>query len=360
MSYLKLDLQFFSGEKTEKATPKKRQDARKKGQVAKSQDVGTALILFFVFLLFWFSGDMISGRMYSILNHAFLEYVYWDVTEQNVHRMFVEYSVQAALLVAPIMLIAMVAGVVANYMQVGFLFTTEVLKMDLKKINPISGLKKIFGLRAIVEMLKSILKISLVGVVTFTVLWFQFDQVMLLSQKSIEASVGFIGNLIVQMGLAASLLLLVLSVLDYTYQKFEHEKSLRMSKQDLKDEHKNSEGDPKIKSKIKEKQRQMAMQRMMQEVPQADVVITNPTHYSIAIKYDETKADAPYVVAKGVDYVALKIRQVAENHDVTMVENRPLARALYAQAEIGDVIPEEFFKAVAEVLAYVYRLKQKV
>ncbi|OEH91276.1 flagellar biosynthesis protein FlhB [Bacillus solimangrovi] len=360
MQYLKLDLQYFSGEKTEKATPKKRNDARKKGQVAKSQDVGTALILFFVFLLFWFAGEIFGNQMFVIIQHALQEYIYWDITQENVHKMFVEYSTMGVMLVAPIMLVTMIAGLAANYMQVGFMFTTEVLKMDLKKLNPISGFKKIFGIRSIVELFKSILKISFVGTATFAVLWMNFDKVLLLSQMSIAEGVAVIGNLIVQMGLTASLLLLVLSSLDYMYQKFEHEKQLRMSKQDLKDEHKNTEGDPKIKSKIKEKQRQMAMQRMMQEVPQADVVITNPTHFAVALKYDEEKADAPYVVAKGVDYMALKIRQIASNHDIETVENRPLARALYADAEIGQTIPEEFFKTVAEILAYVYRLKKKV
>jgi flagellar biosynthetic protein FlhB len=159
------------------------------------------------------------------------------------------------------------------------------------------------------------------------------------------------------MGLFASGALLFLSLLDYLYQKYDFEKNIRMSKQDLKDEFKNSEGDPLIKSKIKQKQREMAMRRMMQEVPNADVIITNPTHYAIALKYDEKKLDAPFVVAKGVDYVAQKIKYIAKENQVIMVENRPLARALYSQAEIGEAIPEEFFKAVAEILAYVYRTK---
>ena len=162
------------------------------------------------------------------------------------------------------------------------------------------------------------------------------------------------------MGLSAAFALLFLSVLDYLYQKYDHEKNIKMSKQDIKDEYKKSEGDPLIKSKIKQKQREMAMQRMMQEVPKADVVITNPTHYAIALKYDEDKMDAPYVVAKGVDFVAQKIKELAKENSIATVENRPLARALYSQTEIGDAVPEEFFKAVAEILAFVYRLKQKV
>jgi len=162
------------------------------------------------------------------------------------------------------------------------------------------------------------------------------------------------------MGIAASLVLLCVSMLDWMYQKFDYEKNLKMSKQDIKDEYKNSEGDPLIKSKIKQRQREMAMRRMMSEIPSADVVITNPTHYAIALKYDEENMDAPRVVAKGTDFIAQKIKMIAKEHDVIMVENRPLARAMYDQVEIGDPVPEEFFKAVAEILAYVYRIKRKI
>jgi flagellar biosynthetic protein FlhB len=177
---------------------------------------------------------------------------------------------------------------------------------------------------------------------------------------NIHEALGFTGSLTVRMGLIAGVGLLFLSVFDYLYQKYDYEKNIRMSKNDIKDEYKKSEGDPLIKSKIKQKQREMAMQRMMQDIPQADVIITNPTHYAIALKYDENKRDAPYVLAKGVDFVALKIREVAKEHNITTVENKPLARAIYSQSEIGDAIPEEYFQAVAEILAYVYRLKNLV
>ena len=357
---VQLDLQFFAGEKTEKATPKKRQDARKKGQVAKSQDVSAALMLFFVFLLFLFFGGSLKEKMVAMITISLNEYMLWDITEANIHKLFIDFTLWALYFVAPIMLTVAIIAVASNFMQFGFLFSTEAIQFKLEKINPITGAKRIFSIRAIVELFKSILKISIVGTGAFTVLWLNFDNVLILSQKSVGASLALIGKVTTQMGLVVSILLIVLSVFDYAYQKFEHEKNLRMSKQDIKDEYKNMEGDPKIKSKIKEKQRQMAMQRMMQEIPNADVVITNPTHYAVVLKYDESKADAPIVVAKGVDYIALKIKQIAKNHDVITIENRPLARALYAQAEIGDVIPEQFFKAVAEILAYVYRLKRKV
>ncbi|MDC3414121.1 flagellar biosynthesis protein FlhB [Aquibacillus sp. 3ASR75-11] len=357
---LTLDLQFFAGEKTEKATPKKRQDSRKKGQVAKSQDVNTAIMLLLIFFLFLFVGDYMKNVMTSMFTLSFTEYIQWEVTEQSVSQIFFESTLEMSKAVAPIMGVAIVAGLLSNLTQIGFLYTTETLKFDLKKIDPIQGAKKIFSARALVELVKSLLKIVFIGTVTFSVLWFNKDEMMMTSGKDVESSLAFFGNTTVVMGIMASIVLLLLSAIDFVYQKYDYEKNIRMSKNDIKDENKNIEGDPLIKSKIKEKQRQMAMRRMMSEVPKADVIITNPTHYAIAIKYDEQKADAPYVVAKGVDHIAFKIKEIAKAHQVSMVENRPLARSMYDQVEIGDVIGEEFFQAVAEILAYVYQLKKKV
>ncbi|WP_066173067.1 flagellar biosynthesis protein FlhB [Bacillus marinisedimentorum] len=357
---LKLDLQFFSQEKTEKATPKKRMDSRKKGQVAKSSDVNTAMILLFVFLFLWAGGGYMEDRFFALFTHSFQESMLEDLTLANVPALFNEAAIDAAIIVAPVMAVAAAGAVFANYIQIGFLFSTEAIHFKLNKLDPIQGFKRIYSVRALVEMLKSILKISLVGFLTFGVIWLNFGEIIKLSSIDRASALAFLGGLTVQMGLYASLLLLFLAGLDYLYQRYDFEKNIRMSKQDVKDEYKKSEGDPLIKSKIKEKQRQMAMQRMMQEVPKADVVITNPTHFAIALKYDEERSDAPYVVAKGVDYVALKIKEAASKHEVATVEDRPLARALYAEVEIGDEIPEAFFKAIAEILAYVYRVEKKL
>ncbi|PFA67867.1 flagellar biosynthesis protein FlhB [Bacillus sp. AFS015802] len=360
MQWLSLDLQYFSGEKTEKATPKKREDARKKGQTAKSQDVNTAIILLAVFLFMTFSASYIGDIVFNLFHQTFQEYMLMDLTENTVQVITMDLMKEIALLLGPIMLVALLAGLFSNYIQVGVMFTTEPLQPKLEKIDPIKGFKRIFSLRAIVELLKSILKISFVGAITFVILWMNIDRVLSLSFKSVGDSLTTMASLTVQMGIAASLALLFLSLFDFLYQKYDFEKNIRMSKQDLKDEHKNIEGDPLIKSKIKQRQREMAMRRMMQEVPEADVVITNPTHFAIALKYDEDKMDAPFVVAKGVDYMAQKIKYIAGENDIVMVENRPLARSLYDSAEIGDAVPEEFFKAVAEILAYVYRIKNKM
>ncbi|QKY69048.1 flagellar biosynthesis protein FlhB [Lentibacillus sp. CBA3610] len=359
---LKLDLQFFADaeEKTEKATPKKREDERNKGKVAKSQDVNTAFLLFFCFMILFVFGSFMLNHMMALYQHTFTEYIHWDLSINSVNQVMMEAFIEMATILAPVMTVAIIAGLAANFTQIGFLFTTEPLKFDLKKIDPIQGTKKVFSTRALVELLKSLLKIVFIGAITFFVIWIFKDDMMMLAFKTPENAIGFFGEVTIIMGVAAAIALLFLSVLDYVYQRYDFEKNIKMSKKDVKDEHKNMEGDPLIKSKRKERQREIATRRMMSEVPSADVVITNPTHYAIAVKYDETSAAAPFIVAKGAHQIALKIKDVAKANHVVTVENRPLAKELYDTIEIGDEIPEAFYKAVAEILAYVYRLEKKV
>ncbi len=360
MVELRLDLQFFAGEKTEKATPKKRQDSRKKGQVAKSQDINTAVNLIAVFAVLAMMGsfmyEQITGLMIDIFQNKMLE----NITMENMQTLLIDILKMMGLTLAPVFAAAVLSGVLSNIMQVGFMLSTESIQFKLDKLDPIKGAKRIFSLRALVELVKSILKISIIGFVAFYVLFKRMEEIMVLTQVTIIEAMMLLIDISLKVGLYAAVALFCIAILDYMYQKYDFEKNIRMSKQDIKDEYKNSEGDPLIKSKIKQKQRQMAMQRMMQEVPNADVVITNPTHFAIALKYDENKSDAPLVVAKGVDFIAQKIKYVAKENQVIMVENRPLARALYDQTEIGQTIPEEFFKAVAEILAFVYKTKGKI
>ncbi len=357
MSFLSVNLQFFAQEKTEKATPKKRQDTRKKGQVAKSQDINTALVLLAVFLTLYFTGEKMIQDLLNIFRYSFRELLVLEMTPENIYKICVDMTQQVAGALAPAMAAAVVAAVAANFLQFGFLFSAEPIRPKLEKINPIKGFKRIFSLRALVEFLKSSLKIICLGFVVASVLWKKKEDIFVLSLLPVGKGLAVVADLTIRMGLISAVVLLFLAILDYMYQRYDFEKNIRMSKQDIKDEFKNTEADPLIRSRIKQRQREMAARRMMQEIPDADVVITNPTHYAVALKYDETKRDAPYVVAKGADYIALKIKSVAEEHGVVIVENRPLARSLYEQTEIGDEIPEEFFKAVAEILAYVYKTK---
>jgi len=358
---LPLDLQYFAGDKTEKATPKKRQDARKKGQVVKSQDVSAAFLLLALFLLLYFWAPSMLESMFSFFHQSIEKNMLIESLNQDtVMEIYSQSLMEMAKIALPILLVAMVIGIAANFFQFGFLFTTEQLKFDLKKLDPIKGIKKIISLRAIVNLIKSLLKVAFIGTVTALIIWMNLEDVLSLSLHNPWEILSTVARLTGLMGIAAAIVLILIGVLDYTYEKFDYEKNLKMSKQDIKDEYKNAEGDPKIKSKIKQRQREMAMRRMMQEIPNADVVITNPTHYAIALKYDENSMEAPKVVAKGTDFVAQKIKLIAKENNVVMVENRPLARAMYDKVEIGDFVPEEFFKAVAEVLAYVYRIKRKI
>lgn len=356
----RLDLQFFAEEKTEKATPQRRQESKRKGQVAKSAEVPAALIMLGVLLILYFMGESMLHQLLSIYRANFNDYISWELTPQTIQTLFEEMSFQAVKIMLPIAVMALAFGILGNYVQIGSLFTTEPLMMKLERINPIQGAKKILSLRSLVELVKSLMKIAIISAAAFGILWQRKDELFLLSQKSIGQSLSYLGGLTFQLGLTAAVILLVLSILDYMYQKFEFEKSIRMSKQDIKDEMKKSEGDPLIKSKIKERQRQMSMNRMIQELPKADVLVTNPTHYAIALKYDPETMDAPMVIAMGKDHLALKIREKAKELNIAIMENKPLARALYHQVDIGDYVPEELFQAVAEVLAYVYRLKGKI
>jgi len=360
MARIKLNLQLFSGERTEKATPKKREETRKKGQVAKSVEINTAVILLSMFLFLLFGRQFLFDQFEHVMKDFLQHYLLKDLTNQNASNLLSKIYMQILILIGPFLGVAFIAAIVANVSQVGFTFSAEAINVKFDRLDPIQGFKKIYSLRAVVELVKSLLKITIVGAATFFVIWQSKQDILNLPYIGIRAVAETIYMLVVKSGLYASCSLLVLAILDLFYQRFDFEKNIRMSKQDIKDEYKKSEGDPLIKSKIKQKQREIAMRRMMQEIPKADVIITNPTHYAVALKYDEEKRDAPFVVAKGVDFLALKIREIAKVHDIITIENRPLARALYAQAEIGDEVPEEFFKAVAEILAYVYKLKRKI
>ncbi|QHW30052.1 flagellar biosynthesis protein FlhB [Paenibacillus rhizovicinus] len=355
-----LDLQMFSQEKTERATPKKRQEARKKGQIAKSQEIPAAFILLFVFLSFIMLGGYYKVRLLHMFGILLEQKLLMEVTTSNVIDLFSDLMVQGFMLLAPIFIITVLIGLLGNYMQVGLLFTGENLKLNLGKLNPVKGFKNIFSMHSVVEFIKNILKLVLIGLVVYMTIWQERDRILGLATVSIGNIFSFIASVTIKLGLEIGSILVALAAFDYFYKRYEHEKSLKMSKQDIKDEYKKSEGDPLIKGKIRERQRRMALQRMMQQVPKADVVITNPTHYAIALQYDGSKMEAPTIIAKGMDFVALRIKDIAKEHGVIMMENRPLARALYDRTEIGDTVPADLFQAVAEVLAYVYKLKNKV
>lgn len=354
--YLSLDLQLFA-EKTEKATPQKKKEARKKGQVAKSTDLSNAVVLLSAFSFLSFYGGRAAEQLLLVFRRGFSDWLVVDMNLSTVTMLFVTILKDSALIAAPIIAIAWMGSLASTLAQVGFLVSSEAIKMDLKKINPVEGAKRLFSTRTLVEFIKSILKLVVIVMVAGLFLWKQKAVLLKLPQMELLRLASFLGSLMVKLGMVISASYLVLAVADLVYQRFDHAKKLRMSKQDIKDEYKKSEGDPLIKHKIKEKQRQISSSRMMQDVPRAQVVVTNPTHFAVAIAYEAGKTKVPVVVAKGADFLAQKIKEIAKEHRVVIMENKPLARTLYANVEIGEEIPEELFKAVAEVLAYVYKVK---
>ncbi len=351
------DLQLFAGEKTEDPTAKRMSDARQKGNIPKSQEINTVFVLLAGFWTLNILGASIYKEICAFMTHILSQPVD-TVNTETVMRIFISMVVVLVKTAFPIMGVIMLMGLIINFLQVGINFTTEPLGFKLENLNPINGFGRIFSKRSLVELVKSLFKILIIGSFIYTYLKDEIAQMPYMLYIDLTASLPRIASIVFNLAFKVCGVIFVMAVLDFAYQKWEHYTNLKMSKDEVKEEFKQMEGDPQIKSKIKQKQRQMAMQRMMREVPKADVIITNPTHFAVALRYAKGMK-APEVVAKGQDFVALKIKRVAREAGVTIVENRPLARALYAAAEIGETVPPELYKAVAEVLAYVYRLKHR-
>lgn len=356
------DLQLFAddstGEKTEPATPRRREEARKKGQVFKSTDLNSAVILL--------AGSVVLFVMFPYILELFREFTtlyildrtLQDFSNEYVYELLVEVTILLGKILFPIFLTTFITAMLITYLQVGVVFSAEPLNPKLERLNPVEGFKRIFSKRALVELTKSLLKIIVTGYIVYTV----FKKSLYIFPRFVDMELGatliILSKLIFEIALKVGIFFIIIGVLDYIYQRYEHEKSLRMSKYDVKQEYKQVEGDPYIKSRQRQIQREAAMKRMMAEVPKADVVITNPTHFAVVLKYDATTMEAPVVVAKGQDFTALKIREIAEEYKITIIENPPLARTLYYALDIGVEIPEELYQAIAEVLAYVYKQKQ--
>ncbi len=364
------NLQLFAkdgpgGEKTEPATAKKLENARKEGQVAKSKELGNAvslLALFVVLKIFIGSiGEQLMGGFNSI--YAKIPDITGNsnrnFTIQLLHELIMDSLLNILLLMLPIFGIGVLVAFVVDLVQVKWKVTAKPMKPKFSKLNPLSGFKRIFSMRSLVELLKSVLIIIIIVYVSYTELKDKFIYLFYLYDITIPESLVFIGNLILGLGLKISAVFLIVGFGDLAYQKHKFKEDQKMTKQEVKDEFKNSEGDPQIKGQIRQKMRQASQRRMMQSVPQADVVITNPTHFAVAIKYDPETASAPILLAKGEDYLAQKIKEAARENQIEIVENKPLARAIYFNVEIGAQIPPELYQAVAEVLAFVYKVKNK-
>lgn len=340
-------------EKTEEPTSKKLEDAKKQGNVAKSQDVsGFVTLLIGIASLALLLGFM--GQRLVNLYLYFHSLIGSELDIKSVQKMAVYVIFQVLLIVLPISIIIMFAGIMSNIMQFGFLFTTEPLIPKLSKINPISGLKNLFSIKKIIDGIKIILKVSAVFGVAFYFFLKFITELPHTIFLSISKQLGWLQEKMLILCAVILLLFLILAIADFFIVRYQYFKSLRMSKQEVKDEFKQMEGDPKVKGRIRSLQMQAARKRMMQNIPTADVVITNPTHYAVALRYDKTKEKAPVIVAKGVDFLAFRIKDIAVKNGVQIVENPPLARELYRLCDVDTQIPANLFQAVAEVLSFVY------
>lgn len=355
-----IDLQLFAEEKTEEATPHRRQEARKKGQVAKSTDLNAALVLLvsmvMIYVLRSYFLRNTEGFTKLILGHWLAQ----PLSSENLWHLITELVATYFRLMGPVFVVAVLIGIGANMAQVGLKVSPESIKPKLSHLNPIQGLKRMFSRRALVELVKSLLKIIIVGFIGFKIVAGGFDILLFLVDMSVWESVEVVAKLTFKVGMGVIAAFLAIAVLDYVFQRKEFEKGIRMSKQEVKEEFKQMEGDPLLKAKLREKQRQLAIHRMMHSIPEATVIVTNPTHLAVALKYDLESDNAPLVLAKGAGVIAERIKEKAREHDIPIIEDKPVAQFIYKNVEIGQEIPPELYQSVAEILAMLYRMRGKL
>ncbi len=349
-------------EKTEKATPKKRTKAREEGQVAKSREISSVCVIFVGMMSLLLFGAFIYTNTLTVMKHSFLAIGTPGLDMDMARCVEIANQVigQFFVIVSPVMAAVFVAALLSNFMQVGFAISVKAIKPKFSKFNPIAGVKRLFGPNSLNEFVKSLWKLAIIGVIAYWTIKNEFKHLVPLADTSVASILIYILKIFFKMFMRAIIAMIFMAAADYAFQKWQFEKKLKMTKQEVKEEHKQTEGDPTVKSRIRSVQYQMARRRMMQEVPKADVIVTNPTHLALALQYESTGMNAPKVLAKGAGAVAQRIKEIAEDHDIPIVENKDLAQSLYKLVDIGDEVPAQFYQAVAEVLAYVYKLKGRL
>ncbi len=345
-------------EKTEQATGRKRQKEREQGHIAQSKDLVGLMPLWVVFLYLSFGGFMFT-MLTAYLRSALIRGFEVTLTESSFIAIFRADSIKTLMIMTPLFLSVVIAVVAVHFMQSGFLISTRSLELDLSKINPLQGIKKFFTLRIIVEGAKGVLKVIILGAILYLLIKKQIVNLPLLPDMDVLSIAQFTFVQVKKLILTAVVVLSIFAIADFAYQRWQYSRDLRMTKQEVKEEHKEMEGDPRVKARIRSLQRDMARKRMMQEVPKADVVITNPTHFAVALKYDSATMGAPAVTAKGANLIAEKIKEIAKAHGVPIFEDKLLTRSLY-KLDLDQEIPEVFYKAIAVILANVYKLKGKI
>ena len=347
------------GEKTEDPTPKRKEEAREEGQVAKSQEFNQAFTLLASFMVLYFLMDHIIQSIEYRMVESFSLHKAPSLSPADGYNVIMDYIVFIADLVAPIMIASAIAGGLVGFIQVGPMFNFKIIQPELSKIDPIKGVKNIFSLQTLVELAKSLAKAAGIAYITYSQIRQYWPQLVRLTGQGLEPALLFLGNLIFQIAIRIIIFLIAIGVADLIYQRWEHYQELKMTKQEVKEERKEREGDPELNQKRKEKQRELSMNRMMSEMEDADVVVTNPTHIAVALKYDLEEMEAPVLLAKGEGHVARRIKEKAKELDIIIREKPSLARALYSTTEIGQQIPVDLYEAVAEVLAFVFQQEDR-
>lgn len=363
-----LDLQMFAkegpgGEKTEDATSKHLDDVREEGNVAKSKEVETAAMLLALFLCLRVMMGFIGNRLLGVFSQFYTmipEIADSGLGNNEFSRLFVKGILNLLIPILPFLLVGFVVAFFSTSLQFKFKVTKKPLEPKFSKMNPINGIKRMFSLNTLMELLKAVLKVSVISYLVYNVLMDHAKDLFLVYNLTVQQSIMLMYDIVLELGMKICIFFIFLAVADLIYQRWKYKQDNKMTKQEVKDEYKNQEGDPKVKGQQKQRMMQASQRRMMAAIPEADVVITNPTHFAVALSYESGKGAAPIVVAKGADFLAAKIKDVAKENHIDIVENKPLARMLYHNVELGAEIPPELYQAVAEVLAYVYQLHNKV
>jgi flagellar biosynthesis protein FlhB len=346
-------------ERTEQGTPKRREEAREKGRVAKSREVSSVAGLAACLIYFYFNATGLLEKLSAIMTSTLRSAGRVTISIDNVQVLLASLLFKVFILLLPIFIVVFIIGILANVVQVGALFAPSAIQPELSKIDPLKGLQRLFSMTSFVELIKNILKMIIIGMVSYFVIQNEVKGFFPLAEQTVWEIFLYLGKITFKILLTTCWVLIILAIMDYVYQRWEYEKGLRMSRQEIKEEFKNSDGDPAIKARIKRLQREMSRKRMMAAVPKADVIITNPTHLAVAIRYDQNTSIAPCVVAKGAGFIAEKIRTIGRENNIPVVENKPLAQVLYKMVRLDEMIPENLYRSVAEVLAFVYNIKKQ-
>jgi len=346
-------------DKSEQPTEQRREEFKKRGDVFQSKEIASLLVLGAAIIVFYVAGMFFFEQIMNLMRELFTELNTFKITVESLSALSIKMAKVMGMCLFPVLVGTLVAGILSSLAQAGFIFSTELIRFDLDKINPINGFKQFFSPKKLADVVKAVIKLTIIGGIAYSVISNEITNSSGLAEVDVKSLLPYFGKAIFRLVIQVGVLLVVLSLLDFLWERFKYEQRLKMTKQELKEDMKRSEGDPLIKSRIRSLQRAISQKRMMDSIPKAQVILTNPTHIAIALEYDRENMPAPKLVAKGAGFIAEKIKELAKQHGVPIVVNKPLAHVMYKKIKIGQFIPRDLFEATAKVLAYIFKLKGK-